>query len=75
MNLLKKGGIFKESNSEDRNTEARAIQNKIGTQSLRDTLSFMKRSRRFFKLVEEPNGNEFWKGVLIKPLGENRVEI
>ena len=31
--------------------------------------------RNFFKLVEKPNDEMFWKIVFIKSLGENKVSI
>ena len=52
--------IVKKSDVEDGNTQTLAIENTATSQSLRDTLSFMKRSKNFFKL--EQNGNEvFWE--------------
>ena len=54
------------------NTQTPAIEN--ASQSLRDTLSFMKKSKNFFKL--EQDGNKvFWNKIPIKPLGENRISI
>ena len=35
----------------------------------------MKRSEIFFKLVEKDNGDVFWNGVFIQPLGENRISF
>ena len=49
------------------------MENITGTQSLRDTLPFMKRSNNFFKLEEQPNGYVFWNKIPIKGLGENRI--
>ena len=54
------------------NTQTPAIENTT-SQSLRDSLSFMK-SKNFFKL--EQDGNEvFWNKIPFKPLGENRISI
>ena len=51
-----------------------AINNTSTSQSLRDTLSFMKRSKNFFKL--EQDGNKvFWNKIPIKTLGKNRISI
>ena len=51
-----------------------AIDNTTTSQSLRDTLSFMKKSKSFFKL--EQHGKEvFWNKIPIKALGENRNSI
>ena len=69
------GEIVKKSDVEDGNTQTTAIEILTGTQSLRDTLSLMKRSKIFFKSVEKGNGDAFWNKILIKPLGENRISI
>ena len=69
------GETVKKSDIEDENTQTPDIQNVRGTQSLRDTLAFMKKSRNFFKLVKKPNGRVFWNDVSIKPVGENRDDI
>ena len=56
------------------NTQTPAIENTTVSQSLRDTLAFMKKRKIFFKL--EQDGNEvFWNKVPIKALGENRISI
>ena len=44
------------------------------SQSLRDTLSFMKKSKNFFKL-EQDGQDVFWNKTPIIPQGENRVSI
>ena len=54
-------------------TQAR--ENITATQSLRDTLSFMKRSKKNFELEEQDNGDVFWNKVLVKAKGENRINI
>ena len=51
-----------------------AIDNTSTTQSLRDTLAFMKRSKKFFKLEQEGN-RVFWNKIPVIPQGENRVGI
>ena len=33
----------------------------------------MKRSNFFCKIDEKSNGDVFWNGVFIQPLGENRI--
>ena len=71
----KLGEIVKKSDVEDRNAQTSAIQIRIGTQLLRDTLTLMKRSKNFFNLEEQPNENVFWNKILIKALGENRISI
>ena len=48
--------LVKKSVVEDGNTQTPAIENIPGTESLRDTSSFMKRSNNFFKLEEQPTG-------------------
>ena len=70
----KLGDIIKESNSNNE-TPQLAIENITGTQSLRDTLAFMKESNFFFKIVEKPNGEFFWNNIFIEPLGEARIGI
>ena len=52
-----------------------AIEKITGTQSLRDTLTHMKGSKNFFKLVEKADGQVFWNKIPIKALGENRISI
>ena len=52
QSTTKIGGIVKKSDVEDENTQTTAIQNKTGTQSLRDTLTLMERSKNFYKLAE-----------------------
>ena len=42
------GEIVKKSDVEDGNTQTPAIENTTGTQSLLDTLAFMKKSKNFF---------------------------
>ena len=64
------GEIIK--NSESRTS---AIENITGTQSLRDTLTHMKGSKNFFKLVEKADGQVFWNKIPLKALGENRISI
>ena len=67
--------MFRKSDVEDVNTQTPAIENIRGTQSLCDTSSFMERSKNFFELVEKPDGKVYWKGALIKTVGENRISI
>ena len=56
------------------NTQTPAIENTTISKSLRDTLSFMKTCKNFFKL--EQDGNEvFWNKTPINALGENRISI
>ena len=56
------------------NTQTPAIENTSTSQSLRDTLSFMKKSKNFFKL-EQDGDKVFWNKTPIKALGENRISI
>ena len=67
--------VLKKPDVEDRNTETPSIQNVAGTQSLLDTLTHMKKSVFFLKLVEKANGDVFWNGVHIKPLVRKRNTI
>ena len=51
-----------------------SIENITVSDSLRDTLSFMKKSNNFFKL--EQDGNKiFWNEIPIIPLGDNKISI
>ena len=52
-----------------------ATQSITGTQSLRDILAFLKKSKNFLTLKEKPNGVVFWNNVPIEALEENRVII
>ena len=65
------GETVKKSDVEDGNTKTPANENITCTQSLGDTLSFMKRSKNFFKLEEKGNGKVSLKDVFVKPIGEN----
>ena len=51
-----------------------AIDNTATSQSLRDTLSFMKKNNNFFKL-EQDGEKVFWNKIPIIPLGGNRISI
>ncbi len=51
-----------------------AIENITVSDSLRDTLSFMKKSNNFFKL-EQDGEKVFWNKIPIIPLGGNRISI
>ena len=69
------GEIVKKSDVEDGISQRLAIKIITGTQSLRDTSTLMKGSKKFFKLVEQDNGQIFWNKIPIKALGENRISI
>ena len=78
----KLGEVIKESQPSQhiqtilQNSESQtpAIDNTATSQSLRDTLAYMKRSKNFFKL--EQDGEEvFCNKIPILPKGENRVSI
>ena len=69
------GELVKKPNLEDENTQTLAIENISSTRSLRDTLSFMKKSKNFFKLEEDDDGKVFWNKIPIKALGEKRNSI
>ena len=71
----KSGEVFKKVDCEDGNTQTPAIQNIMGTQSIRDTLSFMRRSKNIFKVEEKDNADVIWINILIEPRGDNRVEL
>ena len=67
--------LGKKSDVEDGNTQTPAIENVTTSQSLRDTLSFMKKSKNFFKLEQTHKDKVFWNKRHIKALGENRISI
>ena len=67
------GEVVKKSDVEDRNSQTPAIEIITGTQSLRNTLTLMKKCKSFYKLEEKSNGDLLWNGVFIRPLGENRI--
>ena len=69
------GETVKKSNVEDGHSQTPAIENTTTSQSLRDTLSFMRTSENFIKLEQRDRGEVFWNGVFIKPYGENRVRV
>ena len=65
--------LVKKSDVEDGNTQTPAIEIITATQSLNDTLSFLKRNRNIFKLEEKDNGNVLWNQVVLKAKRENRI--
>ena len=67
--------IVKKSDVEDGNTQTPAMEIRIGTQSFRDTLVLMKRSKKLFKLEEKDIVDVFGNGVLNQPLRESRIVI
>ena len=69
------GELVKKSDVEDGNTQTPAIENITGTQSLRDTLSVLKKSKIFFKLGEKGSSKVFRNKDLIKPLGKSKISI
>ena len=80
------GDLIKKSESETpaiennqtilQNSESQtpAIDNITTSQSLRDTLAYMKKSKNFFKLEQEGE-RVFWNKTPVIPQGENRVSI
>ena len=64
---------MKKSDIEDGNTQKPVIENITCTQSLRDTLTLMKKSKNFFKVQEKENGNVFWNKKRIKPTRDKRI--
>ena len=56
--------LVKKSDVEDGNTQTPAIENTTTSQSLRDTLSFKKRSKNFFKL-EQDGDKVVWNKIKI----------
>ena len=78
----KLGEVIKESQPSQhiqsilQNSESQtpAVENITVSDSLRDTLSFMKQSNNFFKL-EQDDKKIFWKKIPIIPLGGNMVSI
>ena len=67
--------LVKKSDVEDGDTQTPAIENTPISQSLRDTLAYMKGNKNFFKLKQENDGKVYWNGVLIKPVRENTINI
>ena len=67
--------LVKKSDIVDENTQTPATEIITGTQSLRDTLTLMKKSKTFFKLQENPDGKIFRNKIPIIPQGENRVSF
>ena len=43
--------------------------------SLIQSFAFMNKSKNFFKTIRNTEGKLTWNGVIIKPLGDNRVKI
>ena len=80
------GDLIKKSKSESetpaiennqtilQNSESQTPAIENTSQSLRDTLAFMKRCKNFFKLEQEGN-RVFWNKTPVIPQGENRVSI
>ena len=68
-------GINKKSEVIDGNIQTPAIENTSISQSLRDTLSFMKKSKNFFKLEQTDQDKVLWNKIPIKALGGNRISI
>ena len=60
---------------EDGNTQTPAIENINISRQLFDTLALMKTKKNFFKLTEDDDRKVYWNGVLINPLGDNRISI
>ena len=58
---------------EDGNTQTPAIKIIRSTQSICDTLALTKRSKIFFQLDEKLNGDVFWNGIFVQPIGENGI--
>ena len=56
------------------NTQTPAIENPIVSNQLRDTLSYMKKAKIFFKLEQDGN-RVIWNKFPIIPLGDNRISI
>ena len=57
--------LVKKSDIVDENPQTPAIENITGTQSLRDTLTLIKKSKNFFKLQENSDGKVFWNKIPI----------
>ena len=64
-----------QSATEDGNTQTPAIENINISRQLLDTLALMKTKKNFFKLTEDDDSKVYWNGVLINPLGDNRISI
>ena len=60
--------------SHNSRSQTQAIENANISQSLFDTLAFMKTSKNFFKLTED-DGKVYWNEVFINSLGDNRICI
>ena len=59
--------LVKKSDVEDSHSQTTAIENISITQSLRDTLTLMKKSKNFFNIQENPDGKIFWNKIPIIP--------
>ena len=60
---------------EDEITQTPTVENINISRQLLDTLALMKSKKNFFKLTEDDNSKVYWNGVLINPLGDNRISI
>ena len=69
------GELVKKSDVEDGITQTPALKNIGGTQFLRDTSPFIKKSKNFSKLEEKDNFNVFWNKFRIKPSRDNAFSI
>ena len=69
------GETVKKSDVEDENTQTPAIESISTSQSLRDTLSFLKKSKISFKLHQTDKDKVFWNKIHFKALAENRISI
>ena len=70
--IKKLGELVEKSEVVDGNTQTPAIENTNISLSLLDTLSFMKTSKKFFKLRED-GGRVYWNDVFFNPLGYNGI--
>ena len=69
------GEIVHKPDVEGGTTQTPGIEKITGTHSLSDTSTLMKRSKYFFNLKEKSIGDVFWIGIIIQPLGENRINV
>ena len=76
MDVLKKSQPSHNNKTILQNSQSQtpALENITGTQSIRDTLAFMKQSNNFFKLEERPDGRVYWSSGRNKPVRENSID-
>ena len=69
------GELVKKSKLDGGHSQTAAIKNTPTSHSLRDTLSFMKNSKNFFKLQQDDDGLVFWNETPVNTLEDNRISM